>query len=132
MSSELTDITDIFFEDDDLIASFDDGVFTGRFKAANVTMPVAKKMSDWRMKQSKGKLHRAISDIRFLTKMEPDVRAFLASPEACENLMAGAIIVRSTFQKIAGNFFIAINRPQVPARLFTTEEEALAWLEKYK
>jgi len=42
------------------------------------------------------------------------------------------MIVKNTFQETIGNIFIFLNRPAVPARLFTDKKEAIKWLENYK
>lgn len=42
-----------------------------------------------------------------------------------------AILIQSPLSRVVGNFFMGINKPSVPARLFTKESEALAWLKKF-
>ncbi|HXC05105.1 MAG TPA: hypothetical protein VNZ86_10170 [Bacteroidia bacterium] len=44
--------------------------------------------------------------------------------------LAAAMIVRSPFQRILGNFFIGLNKVKVPIRLFTSDTEARTWLLK--
>lgn len=41
------------------------------------------------------------------------------------------ILIQSPLSRIIGNFFMGLNKPAVPARLFTNEEEALKWLKKF-
>lgn len=42
-----------------------------------------------------------------------------------------AILIDSPLSRVIGNFFMGLNKPSVPARLFTKEEEAIQWLKKY-
>ena len=44
---------------------------------------------------------------------------------------ADAYVIKSLPQKILGNFFIKVLKPELPSRLFTNEEEALKWLKAY-
>ncbi|MFI5149909.1 MAG: hypothetical protein ACHQRM_09270 [Bacteroidia bacterium] len=46
--------------------------------------------------------------------------------------IGSALIVRSSFQRILGNFFIGLNKVKVPIRLFTDASEARIWLLKLK
>ncbi|MGV3631594.1 MAG: STAS/SEC14 domain-containing protein [Bacteroidota bacterium] len=39
-----------------------------------------------------------------------------------------AIIIDSPLSRVIGNFFMGINKPAVPTRLFENEEEAIKWL----
>jgi hypothetical protein len=58
----------------------------------------------------------------------PEANKLLASKEYAELRMATAIVARSLATRIAGNFFIRVNRPPTPTRLFSTEEDAVKWL----
>jgi hypothetical protein len=42
---------------------------------------------------------------------------------------AVALVVATPLSRLMGNFFIAVNSPTAPTRLFDDEESALAWLE---
>lgn len=39
-----------------------------------------------------------------------------------------AIVSNSIVSRLIGNFFVKFNKPATPSALFSTEEEALAWL----
>jgi hypothetical protein len=39
-----------------------------------------------------------------------------------------ALLVGSPMSRAIGNFFIGLNKPLIPTRLFVSEPEALAWL----
>ncbi len=41
------------------------------------------------------------------------------------------ILIYSPLSRIIGNFFMGLNKPAVPAKLFTSEEEAIHWLKKH-
>jgi hypothetical protein len=59
-----------------------------------------------------------------------EMREFYASHEPVS--AATALIVKSIFQRILGNFFLGMNKVKVPVKLFGDETEARQWLSKYK
>ena len=46
-------------------------------------------------------------------------------------LSACAILVGSPVSKLVGSFYVGINKPPFPTRLFTSREQALEWLRNY-
>lgn len=44
---------------------------------------------------------------------------------------ASACIISSVSQKLLGNFYLKINKPQRPYKFFSTKEEATTWLKQY-
>ena len=68
------------------------------------------------------------SDVHFLSR---PVRKYYSSEEVSQKVSSLAIISSSTIGKVIGNFFVGINRPLVPTRFMTNEEEAIAWLKEY-
>jgi len=67
-------------------------------------------------------------DIKYITKEARD-HFSMRNRESVVNALA--ILIHSPLSRIIGNFFMGLNKPRVPARLFTSEEEALLWLKKY-
>ncbi|MCC6751370.1 MAG: STAS/SEC14 domain-containing protein [Deltaproteobacteria bacterium] len=79
-------------------------------------------------KFANGRRRPVLVDIRSLTAIDGDARRYYAGDEAAQVESAIALLVGSPVSRMVGNFFLSINRPQVPVRLFTIEGEALAWL----
>lgn len=46
-------------------------------------------------------------------------------------LYAIALVVDSLVGRVIGNFFIGINKPMVPTKLFGNVEDAMVWLKKW-
>jgi hypothetical protein len=42
-----------------------------------------------------------------------------------------ALVVTSPLSRVIGNFLLRIQRPQMPASLFNSEESALRWLKGF-
>lgn len=67
-------------------------------------------------------------DIKYINKEARD-HFSMRNRESVVNAMA--ILIQSPLSRIIGNFFMGLNKPRVPARLFTSEDEALQWLKKH-
>ncbi len=57
---------------------------------------------------------------------------FSASKEVYHNAIAKAIVANSLSSRLIGSFFIKMNKPPAPTRLFKTIEEATVWLNHMK
>ncbi len=75
-----------------------------------------------------GKRCPALVDMRGLVGMDRGARLYFAGEETAKVESAAALIIESLLSKAIGNFFMGLNKPIIPTRLFTSEEEALAWL----
>ena len=58
-----------------------------------------------------------------------EARQYFISREGCINKQAEAIVANSLAQKMVFDFMINVERPLVRTKLFTSEIEALAWLQ---
>lgn len=75
-----------------------------------------------------GKLRPALVDLSDLKSMTREARLYFAGPETAAVESAAALVIRSPLTKAIGNFFMGLNKPLIPTRLFTSETDALAWL----
>jgi len=106
-----------------------DGVGRTKVKlGADVTLKEAKENSDAVNSFYKGDKFPLLIDARGIRSMTRDARNQFSLKGRESGVKAFAIIIDSTISKVVGNFFMGINKPIVPARLFTNEEEALVWL----
>lgn len=87
--------------------------------------------SNERIKFADGESYPCLFDITTVKKITAEARNYLAN-EGNELVLASAILINSPITKMIGNFFIAVNKPKNPTRLFTNKEEALKWLEQFK
>jgi hypothetical protein len=63
--------------------------------------------------------------------LAPETRKFMASEESLVYSKAEAFLLRSLAQKILINFYIKFDKPLVPTKVFTKEEEAIKWLKGF-
>jgi hypothetical protein len=59
-----------------------------------------------------------------------EARALLASKEFAKHRIAAAFVTKSLSNKIFGNFFIKVNKPPTPSRIFSEEPPAILWLKE--
>ena len=83
-------------------------------------------------KLANGKKVPVLVDIRGATEATKEARKYFSNDEVAEVQSAVAMLVDSGFSKLLGNFFIGLNRPLFPIRLFMKEQEALRWLENFQ
>jgi hypothetical protein len=110
----------------------ENGICCFRYNTEALTLPVAKHLVQARIELCEQVTYPVVADIRAIKSVEPSASHFLACEESVQLIAAGAIITANQFHKIAGNFFILFDKPKVPARLFSVESEALAWLQQFK
>jgi len=58
-------------------------------------------------------------------------REYLAKKESLPYAIADAYVICSFPQKIVGNFYLKVNKPFRPTKLFTDKNEALKWLKTF-
>jgi hypothetical protein len=60
----------------------------------------------------------------------PDLEAmrYIASPGSSPYAIAEAYVITSLSQKILARFYLNFNKPDRPTKMFSYEEEAVAWL----
>lgn len=68
-------------------------------------------------------------DIRAAGTTSPEARRVYATE--IHNTPAQAVLVDSAFTRMVAGLFVRLSRPKIPTRLFTSEEEATAWLHQF-
>lgn len=71
-------------------------------------------------------------DLRGIRSQSAEARAYFAGPAATAVTQAVALIIGSPLSRVIGNFFLGFNRPETPARLFTSVHEAEDWLGSFQ
>ena len=68
------------------------------------------------------------ADIRALRGVSLGVRTRMSSERAGRYLAKVALVADNPLTRTIGNFFMRLNRPPFPVRIFDGEDEALRWL----
>ena len=77
---------------------------------------------------SNGQPYAVLVDSGIYTAISKEARELLASKEFAEITIAKALLVRSLGHRIVGQFYIRINKPFIPTKIFSDREEAIKWL----
>lgn len=69
------------------------------------------------------------SEIKSITK---EARDYLSIQNRETKISAIAIVRDSIIGNMVANFFIGLNKPAVPTKLFSSEEDAIKWCQQHK
>jgi hypothetical protein len=96
-----------------------------------LNLSIAKEIVRERISFKKGVSYPSLFDIQQVENSTKEARDYMAN-EGNDLVIASAIIVGSPVIKMMANFFIMVNKPKNPTRMFTDNGSALEWLEQYK
>ena len=96
----------------------------------DMDIEIAKHCVQARIKFSEGVSYPCLIDMKGMRSVTKAAREYMAK-EGAMHMKAGALLIGSTLTKTIGNIFLMINKPEVPAKLFTDEKEAKEWLKQY-
>ena len=78
-----------------------------------------------------GKKRPLFIDASKLKSMSRDARNHFGQKQAAENVTALALLTNSPVSRVIGNFFMGLNKPIFPTRLFSSETDAISWLNSH-
>ncbi|NQT62687.1 MAG: hypothetical protein HQ556_06990 [Candidatus Marinimicrobia bacterium] len=67
-------------------------------------------------------------DLSNVKSVEKQARDYLASDATSEFVLATALVAPTMVSRVLGNFFLGLNKPPIPVKLFRSKEEGLEWL----
>lgn len=111
----------------------DDGIIRTKVKPqAEVTIEEAKENSIAVNSFSKNnEKFPLLIDSRNIKSITKEARDFFSMNNRESCIVAFAVIIDSPVSRIVGNFFMGLNKPRVPAKLFNSEEDAVHWLKEF-
>ena len=59
--------------------------------------------------------------------IEPEIRSWAANENGNKNTHSDAIVITSLPQKILADFYLKINSPKQPTKVFYSLEKAISW-----
>ena len=80
---------------------------------------------------SNGNLYPLLVDVRKIKSISKEARNHFSMRNRQPGVKAIAMLVKSPVSRVIGYFFVSLNKPNVPFRLFTSEEKAMKWLEQF-
>jgi hypothetical protein len=118
-----TDVAHIYFENDILYISFKKDVI--------VELDHINEIIDIRKEIQQGEKTLTIVNSGKLWRVEKEARKKAASDEMIQHNIALALIAKSLPLRIISNFYINVDKPNVPTKMFNSEKEAIAWLKGF-
>jgi len=110
----------------------EDGIARTKIKpGSEVTLEYAKENSIAVNSLYLGKKFPLLIDSRGIKSMSRDARNQFSTKGRETHVLAFGIVISSPISRVIGNFFMGINKPAVPTRLFENEVEAEKWLKPY-
>lgn len=77
---------------------------------------------------TKGKHVGAIVDIKSTFTITKEAREYFALHANQKQFIAIAVLSSNLASRLIVNFYVKINRPQIPTKLFAQKEQAMQWL----
>jgi len=126
-------IRESYIENDFVELWIEDGIIHEVFKPSLIVLDIenAKKIVADRLKVSNGIARPILVDTRNAVSVDKETRIYFASAESLYLLRAGALLIKNPIAKFMGNFFIAVDRPKMPVKIFNNKEHALRWLKRF-
>ncbi|MDQ4142103.1 MAG: hypothetical protein M3142_16490 [Bacteroidota bacterium] len=107
-------------------------IFHCYFKAMDIMdIGVAKVTVQDRLHFFQDTAYPCLFDITQVKETTKEARDYMAN-EGNDLVLASAMVVNSPMLKMMANFYIMVNKPKNPTRLFTDRESAVQWLEQHK
>ena len=74
---------------------------------------------------------RVLIDLTKITEISKEARDYFANERTASIRRATALLVGSPVSRVIGNFFMGLNKPISPTRLFTDQHKAIQWLHTF-
>ncbi len=74
---------------------------------------------------------RVLIDMTAVSEISKEARDYFANERTASIQRATALLTGSPVSRVIGNFFLGLNKPSYPTRLFTDPQEAIKWLQTF-
>ena len=111
----------------------DEIVFATYVPRLEITLDVAQELVKNRILFAQNRPHYTLIDFTNVKAVTKEARDYMNSPEGgLKGLLGGAFLSNNVVATLFINLFLKVWKPTIPARFFTTREDALEWLIKIK
>ncbi len=98
---------------------------------SSVTLETAVKDIQETARIGAGKKVPVVVNLTGLKSVSRDARRYYSGEETAKYVSAAALVADSPVSRVLGNFFLGIDKPPMPIRLFSSEEKAREWLTQF-
>ena len=112
----------------------DEHIVWGELDATPQTLQTAEENieAQARIRDALGKeMTRVAIDMRQTVKITREARNYYAGERTASIQRATALLIDSPLSAVIANFFMGLNKPLSPTRMFTNEDDAIAWLREH-
>lgn len=110
----------------------DDGIVRSNpIPGAEMTLTDAREGNEAIRRISKGRKRPLLCDYTGIKSQTRECRAYYAGKETAQATSACAILANSTISRVIGSFYLGLNKPVTPTKIFTSKQEALEWLKGF-
>ncbi len=114
--------------DDAIFRIYENGIFHATIKKhKKASMEVVKAGIDFLIQHGGGKFYN-IYEFESFSDVDPEVRSWIATESDHQYTVVDAIVISSFSLKIMADFYLKINKPQMPTKLFLNMESASKWI----
>lgn len=107
--------------------SIEHSIIVLRYKPKRVNLEDCYQFLDWCNKNIAGQKYLMLNVLHPNNSFTEEAKQFSAK-EGTQFSIAEAFVLNNGFLKIIGNFYLRFNKPNAPTRLFSSEDDARAWL----
>jgi len=110
----------------------EDGIVREIFAAgAQITLDDMKEIVAIQIEYAKEGKKPVFADMSKVRSATREARVFSSGDDSIRSVSTLALLVGTPLSKVLGNFFIGLNKPSYPTKLFTSEEKAIEWLKGF-
>ncbi len=98
-----------------------------------IDIEVAKEIVESRLHYTDGKSVYTLIDFSNVKSVTKEARDYMNSPEGgLKGILGGAFLSSSIVATLFVNLYLKVSNPSIPAKFFTSENDAVWWLKKIK
>ena len=110
-----------------------EGIISGYYKSELIIdLETAKDIVKLRNEFQDQKIYPAMIFDNGVRSMNKEARDYFSTKEGSRGLSAAALVLKSPFSKMFGNFLLKINSPVMPVKIFNDQVKAKLWLNQFK
>jgi hypothetical protein len=110
----------------------EDGIVFSEYKVPILDLEAAIGCVELRRQLIGEESYPTLIDGRMVKDIYKEARDYFSSDAGSEGIAASALITSSTVGRFIGSFFLKINRPSVPIKIFNDMNEATGWLKQFR
>lgn len=108
-----------------------DGIIIATWKVSFIDLNIARSAVSSRLFVTAKQNYPFLIKMKSVKGSTKEARDFLSSETGCDGVIAGAILVDSIVENMLATFFIFLNKPRIPTKIFKDETKAIEWLEQF-